>query len=83
MDSHLSEEINHAVQQSVGNESIVFSDKSSSYVDFVELHITEKIRQADNKRDFGMGTHYYRQCKKKLIGKLSQNQAKISSVVSQ
>jgi len=45
LDSHLSQEINHAVHQSIDNESIVFSDKSTSYVDiadFVELHITEK-----------------------------------------
>jgi transposase-like protein len=45
LDSHLSEEINQSVQQSIDNESIVFTDKSSSYVDiadFVELHITEK-----------------------------------------
>jgi transposase-like protein len=45
LDSHLSEEINHEVQQSIDNQSIVFTDKSTSYVDiadFVELHITEK-----------------------------------------
>ena len=44
-DSHLSEEINHTVQQSIDNKSIVFTDKSSSYVDiadFVELYITKK-----------------------------------------
>ena len=45
LDSHLSKEINQAVQQAIDNESIVFTDKSTSYVDiadFVELHITEK-----------------------------------------
>ena len=45
LDSHLSEEVNHEVQQSIDNRSIVFADKSSSYVDiadFVELHVTEK-----------------------------------------
>ena len=45
LDSHLSQEINQAVQQSIDSQSIVFTDKSSSYVDiadFVELHITEK-----------------------------------------
>ena len=43
--SHLSEEINQTVRQSIDNESIVFSDKSSSYLDiadFLELDITEK-----------------------------------------
>ena len=45
LDTHLSEEINQEVQCSIDNECIVFSDKSSSYVDiadFVELHIAEK-----------------------------------------
>ena len=45
LDTHLSEEINQEIKQSIDSESIVFSDKSSSYVDiadFVELHITEK-----------------------------------------
>jgi len=45
LDSHLSEEVNQTVRQAIDNESIVFSDKSSSYVDiadFVELHIMEK-----------------------------------------
>jgi len=45
LDTHLSEEINQEITQSIDSESIVFSDKSSSYVDiadFVELHITEK-----------------------------------------
>ena len=45
LDSHLLQEINDTVQQSIDNQSIVFTNKSSSYVDiadFVELHITEK-----------------------------------------
>ena len=45
LDSHLSEAVNQTVRQAIDNESIVFSDKSSSYVDiadFVELHIMEK-----------------------------------------
>jgi len=52
LDTHLSEEINHTVRQSVDNESIVFTDKSSSYVDiadFVELHITEKSDKQTSK----------------------------------
>lgn len=42
---HGSEEINETVQKSIDNQSIVFTDKSASYVDisdFVELHVTEK-----------------------------------------
>ncbi len=45
LDTHLSEEINETVQNSIDNQSIVFTDKSKSYVDiaqFVELHIMEK-----------------------------------------
>ncbi|SIT97419.1 ISXO2-like transposase domain-containing protein, partial [Epilithonimonas bovis DSM 19482] len=38
-------EINETIKESIDNQSIVFTDKSTSYVDisdFVELHITEK-----------------------------------------
>ena len=52
LDSHLSQEINDTVQQSIDNQSIVFTDKSSSYVDiadFVELHITEKSDKQTDK----------------------------------
>jgi transposase-like protein len=45
LDSHLSEDINAEIEQSIDNECIVFTDKSSSYVDiadFVELHISGK-----------------------------------------
>ncbi|SIT95677.1 ISXO2-like transposase domain-containing protein, partial [Epilithonimonas bovis DSM 19482] len=37
--------INETIKESIDNQSIVFTDKSTSYVDisdFVELHITEK-----------------------------------------
>ena len=63
LNAHLSQEINHTVQQSIDNESIVFTNKNSSYVDiadFVELHITEKSdKQTDYQRNIKMGTHYY------------------------
>ena len=42
---HKSKEINQTVQESIDEKSIVFTDKSTSYVDiadYVELHITEK-----------------------------------------
>jgi len=45
MEGHLGEEINEVVKESLDESCIVFTDKSSSYVDissFVELHITEK-----------------------------------------
>ena len=43
--SHTADEINETVVESIDEKSIVFSDKSTSYVDisdYVELHITEK-----------------------------------------
>ena len=45
LDGHNGEEINEAVKELIDNQSIVFTDKSTSYVDiavFVELHIVEK-----------------------------------------
>ena len=45
LDGHSGEEINEAIKESIDNQSIVFTDKSASYVDiadFVELHIMEK-----------------------------------------
>jgi hypothetical protein len=43
--SHSSDEINQTFFESIDNKSIVFTDKSTSYVDiadYVELHITQK-----------------------------------------
>ncbi|MND92748.1 ISXO2-like transposase domain protein [compost metagenome] len=45
LDSHQSEGINELVKECISEDSIVFTDKSTSYVDIsdlVELHITEK-----------------------------------------
>lgn len=45
LDGHGGEEINETVKASIDNQSIVFTDKSTSYVDiadFVELHVMEK-----------------------------------------
>ena len=45
LDTHKSSEINGAIWESLDERTIVFSDKSTSYVDisdFVELHVTEK-----------------------------------------
>jgi len=48
LETHLSLEINETIKKSTDNQSIVFTDKSTSYVDisdFVELHITEKSNE--------------------------------------
>lgn len=45
LDGHGGEEINETIKESIDNQSIVFTDKSTSYVDiadFVELHVMEK-----------------------------------------
>jgi len=47
-----SEEINEIIQESIDNQSIVFTDKSTSYVDiadFVELHVMEKSSKETTK----------------------------------
>ena len=45
LNGHNGEEINETIKESIDNQSIVFTDKSASYVDiadFIELHIMEK-----------------------------------------
>lgn len=45
LDSHKSNEVNEQIEQNLDEQSIVFTDKSRSYVDisdFVELHVSEK-----------------------------------------
>jgi hypothetical protein len=52
LSSHLSEKINAEAGQFIDSECIVFTDKSSSYVDiadFVELHISEKFDKQTTK----------------------------------
>ena len=52
LDTHHSAEIDQAVKEAIDNESIVFTDQSTSYVniaDFVELHITEKSNEQTTK----------------------------------
>lgn len=45
LESHYSEEINQVVVENINERSIVFSDKSTSYIDianYVDVHVTEK-----------------------------------------
>lgn len=45
LESYLKEEINQVIEESITEKTIVFSDKSTSYMDisnFVEVHVTEK-----------------------------------------
>ena len=50
--SHNSEEVNQTITSSIDEKSIVFTDKSTSYIDiadFIELHITEKSTKESTK----------------------------------
>lgn len=52
LDTHTAKDINETVKDSIAEKSIVFTDKSTSYVDiadFVELHITEKSNKETTK----------------------------------
>ena len=52
LENHQASEINELVNESIDNKSIVFTDKSTSYVDiakFVDLHITEKSNEQTTK----------------------------------
>lgn len=52
LQDHLSDHIDQEVKQSIDEKSIVFSDKSTSYVDisdYVEMHVTEKSSKTTTK----------------------------------
>lgn len=52
LESHIAGEINETVRESIAEKSIVFTDKSTSYLDiadFIELHITEKSNKETTK----------------------------------
>ncbi len=52
LDTHSSEEIDNTIESSLDEKTIVFSDKSTSYVDisdYVELHVTEKSSEQTTK----------------------------------
>ncbi len=58
LDSHQSEGINGVVRDYMEDDAIVFSDKSTSYVDIsdlVELHVTEKSDAKTTKRKTSNG----------------------------
>jgi transposase-like protein len=58
---HNGEEINKTIKESTGNQSIVFTDKSTSYVDiseFEELCCRKEIKR-NYCRNFEMGTYCY------------------------
>ena len=52
LENHESEEINKTIQDSIDDLSVVFTDKSTSYLDiskFIEIHISEKSNKETTK----------------------------------
>jgi hypothetical protein len=53
LDGHSSDEVNEFIEKNIAEESIVFSDKSTSYfdiADYVEVHVSEKSLQGQPKQ---------------------------------
>lgn len=71
LDGHEGEEINETIKESINNQSIVFTDKSTSYVDisdFVELHITEKSDKQTTKETLKWAHITISNAKRNLLG---------------
>uniref|UniRef100_UPI0023312ED9 IS1595 family transposase n=1 Tax=Aquimarina algiphila TaxID=2047982 RepID=UPI0023312ED9 len=52
LQTHQSQEVNSTIKDNLDDQTIVFSDKSTSYVDiadYVELHVTEKSSKETTK----------------------------------
>ena len=71
LDDHKAEEVNDTVATSLDEQSIVFTDKSTSYVDiadFVELHITEKSNKETTKETLKCVHITINNAKRNLLG---------------
>lgn len=71
MDSHEAEEVNRTIKESLDDQSIVFSDKSTSYVDIsdlVELHVTEKSDEKTTKETLKWVHIMISNAKRNLLG---------------
>ena len=76
LESNIAEEINETVKESIANKSIVFTDKSTSYVDiadFIELHITEKSNKETTKETLKWVHIAISNAKRKLLGNYHKN----------
>ena len=65
LDNHKSKQVNQSIEESLSKMSIVFSDKSTSYVnisDYVEVHITEKSSNQTTNTTSSLGSHSNSQC---------------------
>lgn len=71
LETHKSGEVDQTIEDSLGEKSIVFTDKSTSYVDiadFVELHITEKSTKESTKETLKWVHIFISNAKRNLLG---------------
>lgn len=71
LETHKSGEVDHTIEESLNDKSIVFTDKSTSYVDiadFVELHITEKSTKESTKETLKWVHIFISNAKRNLLG---------------
>lgn len=71
LQGHTSDEVDGAIEESLGNRSIVFTDKSTSYVDiadYVELHITEKSNKETTEDTLKWVHIFISNAKRNLLG---------------
>jgi len=71
LQSHKSEEINEAIEESLDEKSIVLTDKSTSYVDisdYVEMHVMEKSTEQSTKETLKWVHIFISNAKRNLLG---------------
>lgn len=71
LETHKSDEINTTMAESIADKTIVFTDKSTSYVDisdYVELHISEKSSQDTTKETLKWVHIFISNAKRNLLG---------------
>lgn len=71
LQTHKSDEINQTLEESIDEKSIVFTDKSTSYVDiadYVEMHITEKSSKETTKESLKWVHIFISNAKRNLLG---------------
>lgn len=71
LDSHTSEDIDKTLRSSIEEKTIVFTDKSTSYVDiadYVEMHISERSTKESTKETLKWVHIYISNAKRNLLG---------------
>ena len=71
MKTHHSTEINETIKESIDQKSIVFTDKSTSYVDiadYIEMHVTEKSSKESTEQTLKWVHIFISNAKRNLLG---------------